>query len=47
MLGRFDNGDMLARLDRGDVDPALKARVADLASTCTAETDDATEGDTQ
>lgn len=47
MLGRLDDGDMLVRLDKGDVDPALKARIADLASTCSAETDDATEGEAQ
>ena len=47
MLGRLDGGDTLVRLDKGDVDPALQARIADLASTCTAETDDATEGETQ
>ena len=47
MLGRLDDGDMLVRLDKGDVDPALKARIADLASTCTVETDDAVEGATE
>lgn len=44
MLGRLADEDMLGRLDRGEVDAALRARVADFASTCTAETDSAVEG---
>jgi uncharacterized membrane protein len=47
MLGRLGKDDMLVRIDKGDVDPALQARIADLASTCTAETDEKTEGDPQ
>jgi uncharacterized membrane protein len=47
MLGRLGKGDMLVRIDKGDVDPALQARIADLAGTCTAETDEKTEGDPQ
>jgi uncharacterized membrane protein len=47
MLGKLGSDDTLVRLDKGEVDAALQARIADLASTCTAETDDATEGQTQ
>jgi uncharacterized membrane protein len=45
MLGRLAGEDLLTRLDIGDVDAALRARVADLASTCSAETGDAAEGE--
>jgi uncharacterized membrane protein len=47
MLGELDDADTLARLGKGDVDAVLQARIADLASTCTAETDDETEGEAQ
>jgi uncharacterized membrane protein len=43
MLHELGSENMLARLDRGDVDPVFKARIGDLASTCTAQTDDAAE----
>ena len=40
MLDKLGSTNMLSRLDQGDADPQLRARIADLASTCTVETED-------
>jgi uncharacterized membrane protein len=40
MLDKLGSTNMLSRLDQGEADPQLRARIADLASTCTVETED-------
>ncbi len=44
MLDRLQKGGMFEKLYQGDRSAGLQGRVRDLASTCTAETDDAMEG---
>ena len=43
----LDGDKLRVNAPQGVLNPELKARIADLASTCTVETDDAVEGATE